>query len=362
MVGQAEKRFVGAVAGGLMAATLALGGCGGKEKTKGAKVAEAVVQVATVAVAEADAPAYITVTGTVTADQSSNVAAQVPGKVLAVLVELGQEVKAGQPLLRLDTSNAALGAEEAQAQLRAATAQRANGETECAKSKELFDKGAISKSQYERERVGCIALDETLAAATARTKSVGKAVGDGVIRAPFAGIVSGRRVNVGEWVAPGMGLITIVDEEPLKLELSVPELYTGKVAKGQPVQFSVAAFTGQQFAATIARMGGEIGRQTRTMTVEADVAPGSPVRAGMFAEARIVLGTEKRVMVPKTALIKRGMSWRLFVVNGGRAEERVVERGVEVGDQVAIQSGLTAGERVISPIPEQVVDGVTISF
>ena len=56
------------------------------------------------------------------------------------------------------------------------------------------------------------------------------------------------------------------------------------------------------------------------------------------------------------------MSWRLFVVNGGRAEERVVERGVEVGDQVAIQNGLTAGERVISPIPEQVVDGVTISF
>lgn len=344
-----------------LVAGLALAACGNGKKTEAAKPVEKVVKVQTITVAEADAPLFVTVTGTVVADQSSNVASQVPGKVTAVLVELGQTVKAGQPLLRLDTSSAALGAAEAQAQLRAAIAQKANGEAECAKSKELFEKGAISGSQYERERVGCVGLDETVAAAEARTKSVGKAVVDGVIRAPFAGVVSARRVNVGEWVAPGMGLITVVDEDPLTLELAVPEIYTGKVSQGQEVDFEVAAFPGQVYKAVIERLGGEVGRQTRTMTVEADVAKGAPVRAGMFAEARVLLGNEKRPMVPKTALVRRGTSWRLFAVNGRYAEERVVERGIDVGEQVSILNGVVAGDVVVSVIPPDLVDGATVS-
>lgn len=335
--------------------------CGGAKKGDAAKPVEKTVKVATITIAEAQAPTFVTVTGTVTADQSSNVASQVPGKVAAVLVELGDVVKTGQPLLKLDTSTAALNAAEAQAQLRAAQAQKANGETECGKSKALFEQGAISQSQYERERVGCVGLDETVAAAEARTRSVFKMVGDGVIRAPFAGVVSARRVNVGEWVSPGMGLITVVDEDPLTLELSVPEMYTGKIATGQMVDFEVAAFPDQVFHAKVARLGGEVGRQTRTMTVEADVNKGSPVRSGMFAEARVLLGEEMRPVVPKTALVKRGTSWRVFVVNGRYAEERVVERGVALGEQVVILGGLKTGDVVVDPIPPDLVDGAAVT-
>jgi membrane fusion protein (multidrug efflux system) len=346
----------------ILASALSLGAC-----KKGAKEAAAKapppkpIKVTTVAAAEEPTPDVMTLTGTVIADERSEVTADTQGKVLAVMVERGQKVKMGDPLLRLDTRSAALGAREAQANLAAARAQRQLAEEECKRAQALFEKGAITKSQYEREQTSCTAALQQVAAAEARTALIVKGVADGVVRAPFSGEVAAKNVSNGEWVNPGKPLLTLIDVDPLKVELSVPETLVAKVAIGQQVELVAVAFPGKSFPAKIIRLGGEITRTARSMTAEAAVEPGSPLIPGMFVEAHVVIGQTPRPVIPTNALVRRGKSWRAFVEVKGELQERVVQRGPDPRpDAASIVKGVDKGEKVVAPITEQVVDGARV--
>lgn len=319
------------------------------------------IAVTTVTAKDAPTPVVVTLTGSVIADERSEVTADTQGKVLAVMVERGQKVKMGDALLRLDTRSAALGAREAQANLAGAKAQRQLQEDECRRAQALFDKGAITKSQYEREQTSCTAALQQVAAAEARTALVVKSVADGVVRAPFSGEVSARYVASGEWVNPGKPLLTLIDIDPLKVELSVPESLVSKVSMGQRVELLPVAFPDKSFTAKVTRVGGEIARTSRAMTVEAVIDPGSPLLPGMFVEARLVTGEAVHPVVPAAAVARRGKSWRAFVVVGSELEERVVQVGeAGVAGSVAIVSGVRNGEKVVAPISAQVVDGARV--
>jgi membrane fusion protein (multidrug efflux system) len=347
-----------------LAASLALGaaGCGSRSAADDSEpAAEPVIEVPLATVGEEPAPEMLTLTGMVTADQSSNVASSVPGKVVAVLVDLGDTVKFGQPLVRLDAQSAALQGQGVRAQLAAQRAQEQMAQQECARAQALFDKGAITQSQYEREMTGCTAAQQTVAATKAQLDLIGKSIADGVVRAPFAGVVADRFVSPGEWVGPGMRLVSLVDDDPLTVELAVPERWVPRLALGQSVAVSAIAYPDQQFAATVTRIGAEIGRQTRALTVEAELARGSTLRPGMFAEAHLTLGQTPMAVVPRSALVQRGSTWRLFVVVKGHLEERVVQLGPELpGGKVALLRGATVGDKVAATISERVIDGLRV--
>jgi membrane fusion protein, multidrug efflux system len=340
----------------------ALAACSkGKEPGPAKAVAAPPLKVTTVTAAEQPTPTVLTLTGTVAADQRSEVTADTQGKVLAVMFERGQKVKAGDPLLRLDTRGAALGAREAQANLAAAQAQRKLAEEECTRAKTLFDKGAITKSQFEREQTTCTAALQQVAAAEARTALIAKSVTDGIVRSPFSGEVAVRSVSPGEWVNPGKPLLTLLKVDALKVELSVPEGDIAKVAVGQTVSLVAVAFPDKIFAAKVTRLGGEISRTTRSLVAEAVIDPGSPLLPGMFVEVRLVTGTRPLPVVPEAALVRRGTSWRAFVVTGKRVEERLVQRGPEpAAGQASIIAGIKAGDKLVSPITASVVDGAAV--
>jgi membrane fusion protein, multidrug efflux system len=348
----------------IVTAVLALGAAACSKSSAGqdaAARAEAPVKVALVKVEEAPAPDRLTLTGMVTAEESSDVASSVPGRVLAVLVERGARVKFGDPLVRLDASSAALSAQSVRAQLAAAQAQEKLAAEECKRAQALLDKGAITRSQFDRELTNCTATAQTVAATKAQLGLVSKSINDGVVRAPFAGRIDARWVSPGEWVQPGMRLVTLVDDQPLHIELAVPEASVPRVSAGQDVLVSAVAFPKQQFPAKITRLGAEVGRQTRALTAEAELAAGSPLTPGMFAEAAITLSVDPMPVVPANALVKRGTTWRLFAVVKGRLEERVVQRGPELPDgRVALKRGAKPGEQVAAPITEQVADGVAV--
>lgn len=343
--------------------------CSSKSAAQGKGPApEAPVKLGLATVETGPAPERLTLTGMIAAEESSDVAASVPGRVVAVLVERGATVKFGDPLVRLDASSAALSAQSVRAQLGAAQAQERLAAEECKRAQALLDKGAITRSQYDREITSCTAAAQTVAATKAQLGLVSKSIADGVVRAPFAGQVDGRWVSPGEYVGPGMRLVTLVDKDPLKVELAVPESSVPRVKLGQEVMVTAVAYGPQQFPAKVTRIGAEIGRMTRSLTVEAELA-GSPLLPGMFAEASITVGETPMAIVPKAALIKRGTTWRLFAVVNGRLEERVVQRGPDLpGDKVALVRGAVAGEQVASPIIDdkgaildRVVDGVAVA-
>jgi membrane fusion protein (multidrug efflux system) len=318
------------------------------------------VKVALTTATVAPTPDVLVLTGLIAADQRSDVTADTQGKVLVVLVERGQRVKMGDPLVRLDVRNAALGAREAQANLAAARAQRQLAEDECKRSKTLLERGAITQSEFDRQNTSCTAALQQVSAAEARADMISKSVNDGVVRAPFEGVIADKMVSAGEWVMPGKPLFTLVDDDPLKIQLSVPEVAIRAVAKDQRVELFTVSHPGQPFHATVTRLGGEIGR-TRSLIIEAQLDKGSGLVPGMFAEAHVVIGQVPRPVLPETAVAKRGQTFHAFVAVKGELEERVVQIGPSPGPgKVAISNGVVAGEQVVTTVTDQITDGLRV--
>lgn len=319
------------------------------------------VKVASAVATEAPTPDVVVVTGLVAADQRSDVTADTQGKVINVMIERGQRVKMGQPVVQLDVRSAALGAREAAANLAAAQSQKQLADQECERTKSLLEKGAITKSEYDRQMAQCTSAQEQVAAVKARTEMMSKSVSDGLVRAPFDGVVSEKMVAPGEWVAPGKPLFTLVDDDPLKVELSVSEIAISQIKKDQRVEIISVAHPEKHYGATITRLGAEIGR-TRSLIVEATLDKGTDLVPGMFAEAHIQVGQTTRPVLPATAVAKRGKTWHAFVIKNGEVEERLVQLGAQPAEgQVSIVQGVAKGEKVVAKVDDKIVDGIKVT-
>jgi membrane fusion protein (multidrug efflux system) len=295
-------------------------------------------------------PDVLTLTGRLVADQRAEVTASTQGKVLAVMVERVQ----------LDVKTASLSTREAAANLAAARTERELASQECARATSLLDQGAITRSEYDREHARCQSAMSQVSAAAARTSMLARTVSDGIVRAPFDGIVAERQVTPGEWVSPGRPLFTLVDADPLRIELSVPETSVSHVELGQAVALSTVSRAGQTFTATVSRVGAEIDR-SRALIVEATIAPAADLVPGMFAEAEVVIGHTVRPIVPATAVIKRGKLWHAFVVVDGELEDRIVQLGPSPdAAHVSIIQNLAAGDRVVTTVTDDIVDGLKV--
>lgn len=331
-----------------------------------------------VAATMAPTPEVLTLTGMIAADQRAEISADTAGKVLAVMVERGQRVKMGEPVVRLDVRSAALSAREAQANLATARAQKALAEEECRRAQTLLDRGAITRSEYDRQTTQCTSALQQVSAAQARAEMISKSVADGLVRAPFDGMVAEKAVTPGEWVAPGRPLFTLVDDEPLKIELSVPEKAVRSIRPDQPVVLTAVAVPCFRFGAKVTRVGAEIGR-TRALIVEATLDQAPPTRLdtkacaevsaegaslvpGMFAEAAVVVGHEPQIAIPSTAVAQRGgKSHHVFVAVDGELQDRIVHTGPAPGPgMVSILRGIAAGERVVVTVTDDVVDGARV--
>lgn len=318
------------------------------------------VKVPLATVQNQSAPLLLEVTGSVKPDQSSMVASDIAGRAIAVMVDEGTVVKQGDPMIRLDTSNAQLSAQEVSAQLASARAQWNMANTDCQRAQTLLDKGAITKQQFDQETTSCTAAQQNVAAIEARARQVGKQITDGLVRAPFAGVVSQKFVEVGEWVQPGKQVVQLIDVDPLKVDVDVPESAAKYVKEGQDVELDAVAFPDQKFHAKLTKIGVALTAMPRALVCEATVDPGSPLKSGMFVTVKVHLADQPMPVVPKTAVAQRGTTWRLWAVVNGHLEERVVQLGPDLGDKFAIADGVKAGEKVAAQVTEQVADGARV--
>ena len=359
----------------------ALVSCNKKDATEAAKAPQAPpVKVDTVAATEVPSPEVLTLTGLIAADQRSEVTADIQGKVVAVMIERGDRVKAGQPVVRLDVQTASLSAREAQANLAAARAQKSLAEEECKRAQALLDKGAITRSEYDRQSTQCTSALQQVSAAQARTDMITKSVSDGLVRAPFDGMVADKNVTPGEWVAPGRSLFTLVDDDPLKIELSVPEKAVRAIQPKQAVILVAVANPCWRYNATVSRVGVEIGR-TRSLIVEAIIDAKTPMlietteckdpvaqakaelAPGMFAEAQVEIRKVKRPAVPEDAVDQRGKTMHVFVAVKGELQDRIVQVGpAPAPGMVSIIKGIAVGDQVARKAKNnpQIEDGVRI--
>lgn len=319
------------------------------------------VNVATEPATARPMPRTLPLTGALTSNRQAEVAANASGRVTRTFVERGAMVRAGDPLVQLDVRSAAIGEEEALGNLETAEAQRALAEAQCARYEGLFRKGAISRDEWDRFASQCRTSAGSARAAHARADMARKTLADATVRAPFAGMVSERFVDVGEYVKPDSRVAALVEVSPLRLQLTVPEAEVGRIAPRQDVAFEVQAFPGETFHGTVAYVGPALRAATRDLVAEAVVPnPGRRLKPGMFATAHLALPSEPVLAVPRSALRAEGATARLFAVVDGRVEERIVQPGPEQGGYVAVLEGLKPGERVVTQLSDQVRDGARV--
>jgi RND family efflux transporter MFP subunit len=207
-----------------------------------------------------------------------------------------------------------------------------------------------AEAQLEAARNGAQQAWAALNAARAQARLSQKALGDTRVLAPFEGAVVERRISVGEFAQVGRVIAVVLDDNPLRLRMDVPEADVGQVAVGKEVSLRVAAFPGRDFRAAVARVGASVHPASRTLPVEADVDNAAGLlRPGFFATARVALtGAEKEALfVPKSALSMSGSSARVFVRTGNRVSEKLVVAGRQDGELVEVQGGqLSAHDEV----------------
>jgi len=191
-----------------------------------------------------------------------------------------------------------------------------------------------------------------------------KFVSDTAIYAPISGYVSERVADLGEYTnpnAPNTKICTILRTAILRLRVDVPEQNIGKVSVGQGVSLKVSAYPDRNFAGTITRILPNVNVNSRTLTVEAEVESGGMLKPGLFATARIAQSkSEPTILVPSTAVRTDGGVIKVFVIQDGRAIEKLIQIGDTENDLVQVKQGLTENEKVAITNVEQLFDGVSV--
>jgi RND family efflux transporter MFP subunit len=364
------KRSVSVV--GLIAAIGAAIGtvcCGGGEAAgvvppRAANAPPAIVSIDTAPAVEREVAATIRATGSFVADEMSDVTPMIAGSVIETPVNIGDVVKMGQVIVRLDPRNASLDLQNADASLQQAVAQAQNAKVEAERNAALVKSGDISRSTYEKLTTQLASADAAVAQAQARRATAKKTVDDTTIVAPFAGHVTARPVSVGEYVTTSSKVVTIVRIQPIKLELQVPESDAGKLRRGMRVRAQVPTHAGSIFEGVVSALNVALDASSRAMAIEVRF-PNADDRLlpGMFGTAEIRLpDTERAMFVPSAAVatIANGQSSAVYVVEDGTARVRVVQLGEAQDGMVRVLAGLDGHAVVATSALNQLFDGVKV--
>jgi membrane fusion protein (multidrug efflux system) len=299
--------------------------------------------VTTVVAREERWPTTVTAIGTVAAVRGVTISGDLPGIVEKIAIESGHNVQAGDVLVQLDTR-------QEQAQLLAAEAQRDLARTNLDRMRNLRDERVVSQAEY----------DQAEAAAKQAQASEGEiraTIGRKTIRAPFAGELGLRQVNLGQYLAGGTPIVSLQALRPIYVNFSVPQQQLSALKVGTGVR-AVIEGQGANAAGTITALDSVIDPGTRNAQVQATFAnQNGKLRPGMFVRAEVVLGQGDTVVVlPASAVSYAPYGDSIFVVENATgpkgayraAHQRFVTLGGSRGDQVAVLSGAKAGEEVVT--------------
>jgi RND family efflux transporter MFP subunit len=329
----------------------------------------------------------VAVMGTLAAYDQATLKVKVPGRVQTITVDLGSIVRQGQVIAQIEPRDYQLRVEQAEAALAQARARlglpiegtddrvdpeqtalvrQARAVLEEARatyerSARLLEEGIIPRSRFDADEAAYKvalsryqdALEEVrnrqalLAQRRAELALARQQLADTVVYAPFDGVVQERHTSVGEFLAAGAPVATIVRIDPLRLRAEVPEREAPRVRPGQRVRVRVegdpSIYTGR-----IVRLSPTITLQTRMLVVEAEVRNTGQLRPGAFARVEILTGEGRPApVVPPNALVSFAGLEKVFVVQQGKAVEKRVTTGRRTGEWVEILSGLEPGEEVI---------------
>ena len=245
--------------------------------------------------------------GTLEAEASATLRAEVPGQILAVHFEEGQPLKKGAPLYSIEAT-------VLEAEVNEARANAERSEAALKRADELFAKQLISGTDYDAARAN-YNVD------VARLRSSQAKLSKTVIKAPFDGFVGLRRINIGDYATIGQELVDVVQLDPLRVAFSVPETLLPKVQPGQEISISVDAYPGDTFTGRITAVAPKSEVQGHSLEVRAKLPNGElKLRPGLFVRIDVSLGVKQNaIVIPEQAIWPVGQNKIVYVVEDGQA-------------------------------------------
>jgi len=394
----------------LVLLALALCGCrntpqgtGGEERGGRGGAGHGSVAVDTAKIQRVSLERAVDVAGTLMSPDQAKVSSEVAGKVTDVLIEIGQEVSAGQPLVQLDTVELSLAVERAQsalrqteaqlgidpshpgtipsdeeiASIRTAAANRDEAHAQLARTQELLSKELLSRAEldtaqtrvklteaaYQSARENVASLKASLQDRRAAEDLARKKLSDAVIRAPVAGAIAERTVQRGEFIRENTQVAMIVRMNPLKFKTAVQEKFANMIHPNQSVQFGVEAFPKETFVGRIAFISPQVDQASRTLPAEVLVEnPSRKLKPGFFAQGRITIGRDDSVLaVPEDTVSTLAGVSSVFVIENGAVRQQNIQLGQHAGKLVEVVSGLKGDETIAASNLGQLVTGVKVA-
>ncbi len=349
-----------ALAVGLCAAAAAALACGEAE-------VEAEIQhppVVVVPVTVDDVRERIEATGELRAQEDAAIAAEIAGRVTAVLADEGEAVEAGQVLIELDPERRTLEVAAARARYEETTAAVAEQERDHERVKQLHTKGIASQARLDESATQLSLMKSRAAASRAQLGVAQRSFEDATVRAPFAGVLGRRHVSRGEFVGVGQPLFELVALDPIEVEFQLPERDSARVEEGQAVKILVAPYPDEHFEGMVSVISPTIEPRTRTLRVKALVVnDDGRLRPGLFARVDLGVALHRDVLlVPEEAILQRADGQVVFrTKDGDRVERVLVQTGRHHDGMVEVASGLEASDAVVTRGQAGLVDGVAVS-
>jgi membrane fusion protein, multidrug efflux system len=285
--------------------------------------------------------------GSTLARQAIDIVPLTSGRIVEIGFRPGARVETGEVLVRLDDAAEQAATEEARAALREA-------ELALERARKLRANNTVAQATVDE-------LEAAYLGARARVDGAAKQLADRTVKAPFAGVVGMRQVDIGARVDEDTVLTTLDDLAEVEIEFSVPEIFFGQVRPGQPVSATSAAFPGRTFAGRIGTIDTRIGQVSRAFRVRAVLPnPDLALPAGMFMHVEVVLAERPAVLIPEEAVVAEGEGTFVFTVEDQRAKRRPVRLGQRTAGTVEVLDGIAVDEAVVRSGLQRLRDGLPV--
>lgn len=388
----------------VMSASLVLSGCG-RDKGPAAEpaITNETTNVAIVKVTRSSIADYYEATGTVQAKTTTQVSANIMGRIVSLPVVEGETVSRGQVLVEIDNSEsraqmakARAGLDEAQAALvevarsadaanagvRTAEANKKLAETTFARYKELYDRRSASAQEFDEAQARLSAATSELERARANVQTIlakNKQInarieqaraeianirvyeGYSKITSPVSGIVVKKFAEQGATAAPGSPLLSIEDNSQYRLEAAVDETRSKLVHIGNRVNVRIDALGSGEFFGTVAEILPTAEAASRSYTVKIDLPANTALRSGLYGLARFPTAQKEAITVPESAIVQRGQLTGVYVVGAdGKVQFRIVTTGRSSEGAVEILSGVSEGDEIANSEIDKLSDGTKV--
>lgn len=335
------RKAVGRVAA--LAAALWFTGCGAKPESSNGISSSLPTAPVRIQIVQ-NKPQAITeeVVATVRAKLQATLEAKLSGRIDKLPVVVGQRVKTGELIARLDAAEISARLEQGEASLEQA-------ERDWKRVSALFAQQAVTRAEYDAAQ----SRNRLAKGAAAEAKAMMSYV---EIVAPFDGVVTKKWADVGDLAAPGRPLISIEDPSALQLEADVPQAIAAYVHREASFAARVDGVSGE-LTGIVSEIAPAADSVSRTFRVKVDLPEQAGLRAGQFARLLVPVGESSSLRVPASAVVERGQLEIVFVVANQHAQLHLVKTGRRVGEEIEILSGLHTGDAVAVEGAPQLIDG-----